>query len=91
MSRVRIFATVPRRPLIVVAVHVEEFKKVLGGEVSKAMSELGRMREEKRALEQQISDLFALKAKHAVGESRRNVSGVCSSLRVKIPYHTYLC
>lgn len=38
------------------------------------MSELGRMREEKRALEQQISDLFALKAKHAVVESRKSVS-----------------
>lgn len=30
------------------------------------MNELGKVREEKRALEQQISDLFALKAKHGV-------------------------
>jgi hypothetical protein len=30
------------------------------------MTELGRMREEKKALEQNISDLFALKAKHGM-------------------------
>ena len=53
--------------------HVEEFKKALGAEVSKSMTELGRMREEKKALEQNISDLFALKAKHGMS-SRSNVS-----------------
>ena len=37
------------------------------------MTELGRMREEKKALEQNISDLFALKAKHGMS-SRSNVS-----------------
>jgi uncharacterized protein (UPF0335 family) len=36
------------------------------------MTELGRMREEKKALEQNISDLFALKAKH--GMERGSVS-----------------
>nr|ODN94505.1 hypothetical protein L204_04638 [Cryptococcus depauperatus CBS 7855] len=46
--------------------HIEGFKKMLNAEVNKSMSELGRVREEKRALEQQISDLFALKAKHGV-------------------------
>lgn len=54
-------------------VHVEEFKKALGAEVHKSMAELGRMREEKKALEQNISDLFALKAKHGM-MSRSNVS-----------------
>lgn len=54
-------------------VHVEEFKKALGAEVHKSMAELGRMREEKKALEQNISDLFALKAKHGT-MSRSNVS-----------------
>jgi len=38
------------------------------------MGELGQVRAEKQALEQQISDLFALKAKHAPGSSRKNVS-----------------
>jgi hypothetical protein len=38
------------------------------------MGELGHVRAEKQALEQQISDLFALKAKHAPGSSRKNVS-----------------
>jgi hypothetical protein len=37
------------------------------------MGELGQVRAEKQALEQQISDLFALKAKHAPGSSRKNV------------------
>lgn len=52
---------------------MEEFKKALGAEVHKSMTELGRMREEKKALEQNISDLFALKAKHGMA-SRSNVS-----------------
>ncbi|ORY35687.1 hypothetical protein BCR39DRAFT_511504 [Naematelia encephala] len=53
--------------------HIDEFKKLLSAEVHKSMKELGEMREQKRALEHQISDLFALKAKH--GEmSGENVS-----------------
>ena len=44
-------------------VHVEEFKKLLSAEVHKSMKELGTLREERKALEHQISDLFALKAK----------------------------
>ena len=44
--------------------HIEEFKKLLSLEVHKSMKELGQMREQKKALEHQISDLFALKAKH---------------------------
>jgi hypothetical protein len=43
---------------------VEEFKKLLSAEVGKAMKELGSLREERKTLEHQISDLFALKAKH---------------------------
>lgn len=42
---------------------MEEFKKLLSTEVHKSMKELGEMREERKALEHQISDLFALKAK----------------------------
>lgn len=45
-------------------VHIEEFKKLLLAEVHKNMKDLGQMREQKKALEHQISDLFALKAKH---------------------------
>ncbi|EIW68349.1 hypothetical protein TREMEDRAFT_71976 [Tremella mesenterica DSM 1558] len=58
-----------------VQLHVEEFKKVLSAEVHRSMQELGQLREQKRALEHQISDLFALKAKHGSGSgdnSRRN-------------------
>jgi len=62
------------------AAHVEEFKKLLSTEVHKSMKELGKMREEKKALEHQISDLFALKAKHGAG-SGNNVSEACSSLQ----------
>jgi len=43
------------------------------------MGELGHVRAEKQALEQQISDLFALKAKHAPGSSRKNVSHLSPS------------
>lgn len=60
--------------VLILVVHIEEFKKVLATEVGKAMSELGNVKAEKQALEQQISDLFALKAKHAPGSSRKNVS-----------------
>lgn len=44
--------------------HVEEFKKVLSQEVSRSMADLGRMREEKKALEHQIAELFAIKVKN---------------------------
>jgi hypothetical protein len=50
------------------AVHIDEFKNLLSQEVNRAISELGEMREQKMALEHQISDLFALKAKHAPGQ-----------------------
>jgi hypothetical protein len=52
---------------------VEEFKKLLSAEVNRSMAELGRMREEKKVLEQHISDLFALKAKHGT-DNRGTVS-----------------
>jgi hypothetical protein len=39
------------------------------------MKDLGKMREEKKALEQQISDLFALKAKHGHGNGNGNNVG----------------
>ena len=51
---------------------MEEFKKVLSTEVHRSMQELGQLREQKRALEHQISDLFALKAKHSSGGSGNN-------------------
>ena len=53
----------PLRPSLPCAGHVEEFKKTLSTEVQKSIKELGKVREEKRALEHQIADLFALKAK----------------------------
>ena len=58
--------------------HVEEFKKTLSAEVTKSIKELGKMREEKRALEHQIADLFALKAKFGGDVS---VQSRCSYLR----------
>lgn len=45
-------------------VHVDEFKKALTNEVSQSMRELGTLREQKKALEHRIADLFALIAKH---------------------------
>ena len=49
---------------------MDDFKKQLSTEVSKSIQELGKLREERKTLEQQISDLFALKAKHG-GQARR--------------------
>jgi hypothetical protein len=47
------------------AVHVQEFKKSLTQEIAQHSQELAEMREQKKALELVISDLFAIKAKHA--------------------------
>lgn len=66
--------------LIYALVHFEEFKKLLSAEVHKSMKELGQMREQKKALEHQISDLFALKAKHGPN-SGPNVRVYLSRLR----------
>jgi hypothetical protein len=44
-------------------VHIEEFKNMLSTEVSRNMQELTQMREQKRTLELQLSDYFALMAK----------------------------
>ena len=46
-------------------VHVQEFKKSLTQEIAQHSQELADMREQKKALELVISDLFAIKAKHA--------------------------
>jgi hypothetical protein len=54
---------------------VEEFKKLLSAEVGKAMKELGELRAERKALEHQISDLFALKAKHGGDVSGASETG----------------
>ncbi|KDN44252.1 hypothetical protein K437DRAFT_263287 [Tilletiaria anomala UBC 951] len=47
-----------------VASHAEELKKVLGRDVQRMFEEVGRIRETKRALEHEIGELFALKAKY---------------------------
>jgi hypothetical protein len=46
-------------------VHIQEFKKSLTQEIAQHSQELAEMREQKKALELVISDLFAIKAKHA--------------------------
>ncbi|KAL7411281.1 hypothetical protein BDY24DRAFT_343299 [Mrakia frigida] len=50
-----------------VNLHVEEFKKLLSQEVARSMHDLGRIREEKKHLEQQIAELFATKVKFSDG------------------------
>lgn len=45
-------------------IHVDEYKTALSQEVQRSIRELGQMREQKKVLEHQIADLFALKAKH---------------------------
>ncbi|RXK42339.1 hypothetical protein M231_00329 [Tremella mesenterica] len=74
-ERIRFVEAMQQATSVNVQLHVEEFKKVLSAEVHRSMQELGQLREQKRALEHQISDLFALKAKHGSGSgdnSRRN-------------------
>ncbi|WVR09459.1 hypothetical protein IAU60_006526 [Kwoniella sp. DSM 27419] len=70
-ERMRFIEAMQQATSVNVAMHVEEFKKLLSAEVNKSMAELGQMREEKKVLEQQISDLFALMAKHGGGKKAK--------------------
>ncbi|WWD19242.1 hypothetical protein CI109_103700 [Kwoniella shandongensis] len=63
-EKMRFIEAMQQATSVNVSHHVEEFKKLLSAEVNRSMAELGQMREEKKVLEQQISDLFALMAKH---------------------------
>ena len=45
--------------------HVEQFKKTLAQEIAQHSQELAQLREQRKGLEMVISDLFAIKAKHA--------------------------
>lgn len=54
--------------------HIEEFKNMLNTEVSRNMQELTQMREQKRTLELQLSDYFALMAKTNKGSDSAGVS-----------------
>ncbi|KAE8541942.1 hypothetical protein D1P53_002116 [Cryptococcus gattii VGV] len=65
-DKMRFLESMQKATTVNVMLHIEEFKRLLNAEVNKSMNELGKVREEKRALEQQISDLFALKAKHGI-------------------------
>ncbi len=49
---------------LILAVHVEQFKKSLTQEIAQHSNQLTQMQEQKNALELVISDLFAIKAKH---------------------------
>ncbi|WVQ72027.1 hypothetical protein IAR50_001571 [Cryptococcus sp. DSM 104548] len=63
-EKMKFLESMQKATTVNVMMHIEEFKKLLNVEVNRSMNELGKVREEKRALEQQIADLFALKAKH---------------------------
>ncbi|KAK4689185.1 hypothetical protein P7C73_g942, partial [Tremellales sp. Uapishka_1] len=63
-ERIRFVEAMQQATSVNVQLHIDEFKKLLSTEVHKSMKELGQMREQKKVLEHQISDLFALKAKH---------------------------
>ncbi|TYJ53517.1 hypothetical protein B9479_005848 [Cryptococcus floricola] len=63
-EKMKFLESMQKATTVNVMMHIEEFKRLLNVEVNKSMGELGKVREEKRALEQQIADLFALKAKH---------------------------
>jgi hypothetical protein len=64
-ERVRFIENMREATSMNMQTHVEEFKKALTQETQRSLKELGQMREQKKALEQQIADLFALKAKHS--------------------------
>jgi hypothetical protein len=53
-----------------VEAHAEDLKKILSKEVSAMFDDVGKIREAKRALEHEISDLFSIKAKHLAGVTR---------------------
>ncbi|WVF67489.1 hypothetical protein IAT40_002245 [Kwoniella sp. CBS 6097] len=71
-ERMRFIEAMQQATSVNVSMHVEEFKKLLSAEVNRSMAELGQMREEKKVLEQQISDLFALMAKHGGGKKGKS-------------------
>ncbi|OCF38674.1 hypothetical protein I317_07551 [Kwoniella heveanensis CBS 569] len=71
-ERMRFIEAMQQATSVNVSMHVEEFKKLLSAEVNRSMAELGQMREEKKVLEQQISDLFALMAKHGGGKKSKS-------------------
>ncbi|KAK6910862.1 hypothetical protein I203_104897 [Kwoniella mangroviensis CBS 8507] len=84
-ERMRFIEAMQQATSVNVSMHVEEFKKLLSTEVNRSMAELGQMREEKKVLEQQISDLFALMAKHG-GKGKKNApvspAAVAAGLRI---------
>ncbi|WVW85409.1 hypothetical protein I302_107447 [Kwoniella bestiolae CBS 10118] len=80
-ERMRFIEAMQQATSVNVSMHVEEFKKLLSTEVNRSMAELGQMREEKKVLEQQISDLFALMAKHG-GKGKKNAPSPVAGLRV---------
>ncbi|WWC90564.1 uncharacterized protein L201_005500 [Kwoniella dendrophila CBS 6074] len=80
-ERMRFIEAMQQATSVNVSMHVEEFKKLLSTEVNKSMAELGQMREEKKVLEQQISDLFALMAKHG-GKGKKNVQPTQQQMRI---------
>jgi len=53
----------PKAERLTYTVHIEEFKNMLNTEVARNMQELTQMQEQKRTLELQLSDYFALMAK----------------------------
>jgi hypothetical protein len=63
-ERVRFIDSMRDATTMNMQIHVDEFKKALTTETQRSLKELGTMREQKKALEHQIADLFALKAKH---------------------------
>ncbi|WWC63514.1 uncharacterized protein I303_106117 [Kwoniella dejecticola CBS 10117] len=76
-ERMRFIEAMQQATSVNVSMHVEEFKKLLSTEVNRSMAELGQMREEKKVLEQQISDLFALMAKHG-GKGKKNAPSLAA-------------
>jgi len=64
-ERVRFIDSMREATSMNIANHVNEFKAALATETQRSLKELGMMREQKKVLEHQIADLFALKAKHS--------------------------
>ncbi|CDZ98163.1 hypothetical protein [Phaffia rhodozyma] len=64
-ERIRFVDAMSQATSVNVTQHLEEFKKLLSQEVGRSMTDLGRMREEKKLLESQIAELFAIKVKHS--------------------------
>ncbi|KAG5639126.1 hypothetical protein H0H81_006715 [Sphagnurus paluster] len=79
-ERLRFVEAMKEATAINVQIHVEQFKKELKREVVEMTEEVGRLHQDREAMQHQIADLFAFYTKHKAGTQPAHVVP-CSSNR----------